>query len=313
MKFARSKLARAVYAAARWVAVLLCAAIGSFVVMDLLPGDAATMIARTSDQARVEAIRADLGLDRPLLDRLWEWFSGLFFTGDGGNLFGSDLSVWQASGVAARNSAFLIAVALPLLLLIGVGTGILAGLAPSSWRDRLTSVGAQATLAIPDFAITALLLALLAGAVKIAPAVSLVPPGGTPAERPESLIVPALAIALIGGAWLQRLVRAAVVDAQALPYVRAAHLSGMHPLAVFWMHTLPAAFGQIAQAAAATIPYVVTGTVVVENVVGYPGIGTAITRFVTARETVAVATLTTIFAAIAVASFAIADAIGGRK
>ncbi|MDT9409672.1 hypothetical protein P8T85_10830 [Corynebacterium rouxii] len=55
---------------------------------------------------------------------------------------------------------------------------------------------------------------------------------GTPLDRPDSLIVPALAIALVGGAWLQRLVRAAIVDAAALPHVRAAHLAGHHSAAV---------------------------------------------------------------------------------
>ncbi|ALA67496.1 ABC transporter permease [Corynebacterium lactis RW2-5] len=298
---------------ARWLAVLLCAALGSFIVMDLLPGDAATVIARTSDQARVDALRTDLGLDRPLLARLWDWFSGLFFFGDGGMLFSSHRTVWEASAVATRNSAYLVAVALPLLLCIGVGAGIFAGLAPSSWRDTITSFAAQSTLATPDFAITALLLAVFAGALRLAPAVSLVPPGGTPADNPEALIIPALAVAVIGGAWLQRLVRAAIVDARALPHVRAAELAGMHPVSVLRLHTLPAAAGQIAQACAGTIPYVVAGTVVVENVVGFPGIGTAVTRFVATRETVAVATLTTVFAAITVASFALADFLGRRR
>ena len=87
----------------------------------------------------------------------------------------------------------------------------------------------------------------------------------------------------------------------------------MHPLSVLRLHTLPAAFGQIAQASAATIPYVVAGTVVVENVVGYPGIGTTVTHFVVSRETVAVATLTTVFAAVTVASFALADVIGRNR
>ena len=52
---------------------------------------------------------------------------------------------------------------------------------------------------------------------------------------------------------------------------------------------------------------------VVENVVGFPGIGTAVTHFVVARETVAVATLTTVYAGITVVSFALADFLGGRR
>lgn len=281
--------------------------------MDLLPGDAATIIARTSDPARIAAVRSQLGLDQPLFIRLGDWFTKLFLFGDGGNLFASNRTVWEASAVAARNSVYLVAVALPALLLIGVGTGILAGLKPTSWRDRLTSTGAQATLAVPEFAVTSLLLFLLAGIAGIAPAVSLVPPGGTPADNPKALIIPALALALIGGAWQQRLIRAAVVDAQALPYVRAAHLSGMHPFKVACLHTLPAAIAPIAQICAATVPYIVTGTVVVENVVGYPGIGTAITHFITVRETIAVATLTTVFAAITITSLVLADVLGSHR
>lgn len=185
---------------------------------------------------------------------------------------------------------------LPLLLLIGIVTGTIAGLHPTSIRDRVLSTGAQTTLATPDFAVTTILLIVLAEVLNVAPAVSLVPPGGIPFDRPASLLVPTLAIATIGGAWLQRLVRAAVVDAAALPHVHAAHLAGYHPVSVAIHQTLPAAVGPILQACAATVPYAVTGTVVVENVVGFPGIGTLIATFIAARETIAVATPTAVLA-----------------
>lgn len=196
---------------------------------------------------------------------------------------------------------------LPLLLLIGIVTGTIAGLHPTSIRDRVLSTGAQTTLATPDFAVTTILLIVLAEVLNVAPAVSLVPPGGIPFDRPASLLVPTLAIATIGGAWLQRLVRAAVVDAAALPHVHAAHLAGYHPVSVAIHQTLPAAVGPILQACAATVPYAVTGTVVVENVVGFPGIGTLIATFIAARETIAVATPTAVLAGITIFAFILAD------
>lgn len=185
--------------------------------MDVLPGDAASTIARTTDPATVDAVRSRLGLDDPLLVRLGEWATALFLHGDGGHLYASGIPVWEAAASSARNSTYLVACALPLLLLIGILSGVFAGLRPTALRDHILSTGAQTTLATPDFAVTTVLLVLCAGVLHLAPAVSLVPPGGTPLDRPDSLIVPALAIALVGGAWLQRLVRAAIVDAAALP------------------------------------------------------------------------------------------------
>lgn len=291
----------------RWPAVLVGAAALTFALMDWLPGDAATVIARTSDVARIAAVRADLGLDRPLAERMAEWAAGLVFRGDGGSLFASGAPVWEVAAVPARNSVILVAVALPLLMGVGIASGALAGMRPGSGRDRAMSAGAQATLAVPEFALTTLLLVVLAGVARVVPAVSLVPPGGTPLDRPSVLVVPALGIALTGGAWLQRMVRAAVADAALLPHARAAALSGAHPATVLFRHVLPSAAGPVAQACAATVPYAVTGTVVIENVVGYPGAGTLMANLIANRETVAVASLTVAFAAVTVASFAVAE------
>lgn len=311
MRFGPQPARSAFAGAVRWLSVLVGASALTFVLMDWLPGDAATIIARTSDAGRIEQVRADLGLDRPLAVRLAEWASALVLHGDGGSLFSSGAPVWEAAAVPARNSAILVAFALPSLILLGVVTGAVAGARPGSARDGAVSTGAQTTLAVPEFALATLLLVVLAGLLRVAPAVSLVPPGGTPLDRPAALIVPVLGIALTGGAWLQRMVRAAVVDASLRPHVRAAALAGMHPAAVMFRHTLSAAAGPIAQACAATVPYAVTGTVVIENVVGYPGAGTLVAGLVSARETVAVSSLVVIFAAITVAAFAVAERMSG--
>lgn len=297
--------------AARALAVLLLAAALSFVIMDSLPGDAATALSPTTDTARVAALRAELGLDRPLLVRLWEWLSGLLFRADGGRLFGSGMGVWEAAAGAARNSLFMVCCALPALVVIGVVSGAVAGLAPARWRDRVLSVGAQVTVATPDFAVATVLLTLLAGVWGLVPAVSVLPPGGSPWDRPSALVVPALSIALVGGAWLQRMVRAAVTDAASLPHIQSLRRAGMHPAEVALRHTLVVAAAPIAQACAATVPYVLAGTVVVENVVGFPGVGTLLASFIAGRETVAVASITAVFAALTIGSFGVADLLSG--
>ena len=296
----------AVRTVVRFAAVVLCSGSVIFLIMVWLPGDAATVAVHTPDPERIAELRAQMGIDQPTLHRLLSWWRGLLH-GEGGTLHGSERSVWSAIEIPVRNSAILVAFAWPLLVILGCTLGIAAGTAAGSARDTGLSTGAQATLAVPEFATTTLLLVIFSGILHLVPAVSLVPPGGTPLDRPDGLFVPALGIAVTGGAWLQRMVRAAVADAHVLPHVAAARLSGMHPLAVLVRHTLPAASAPVAQACAATVPYAVTGTVVVENVVGFPGIGTLVANLIANRETEATATVTVLLAVITMAAFLVAD------
>ncbi|WP_448852815.1 ABC transporter permease [Corynebacterium sp. 335C] len=283
----------------------------TWAVMSLLPGDPAVLASQTGDPATVARLRAEMGLDRPFAVRWADWAAGIA-TGDGGRLLAAGTPTWEAVAGPARNSLALLSLTLPLILLLGWATGAAAGMRAGSRRDAAISGGAQATLSVPDFALTTLLVVVLAGVLRWLPAVSILPPGASPFDRPEALVIPVIAVVLPGAAWLQRMVRGAVADAAARPHVRAARLAGEHPLGVLLRHVAPVARGPLAQASAGVVPYAIAGTVVVENVTGYPGAGAFLASLIAGREADAVASITLVLAGVTAAAFLVADLVGGE-
>lgn len=294
--------------------VLVIALAGSiaWLVMSTLPGDAATIISKTGDPATVAQLREELGLNQPTLLRWFAWFTALL-AGDGGTLFASGMPTWTAVAGPAKHSIALAILTLPSIIIIGWITGAAAGMRAGSLRDAALSGGAQVTLSIPDFALTTALIALLASGLRLVPAVSLIRPGSSVFSQPTALVIPVIAIVLPGAAWLQRMIRGLVADATAQPHVRAARLAGHHPLRVFFRYVAPTIRGPLAQATAGVVPYVLAGTVVVENVTGYPGAGVFLAGLIAARETTAVASITLVLAAFTTTAFLIADLIGPKK
>lgn len=294
-------------------ALLLTALAGTvaWAVLALLPGDPAVLAAQNGDPATIARLRAEMGLDRPLALRWGRW-AGALVRGDGGRLLGAGSPTWSAAAGPARNSLALLTLTLPLILALGWAAGAAAGLRAGSRRDTTLSGGAQVTLSVPDFALTTLLLAVLAGGLRLLPAVSLLPPGAAPHERPAALVIPVIAIALPGAAWLQRMVRGVVADAAAQPHVRAARLAGDHPLGILVHQVTPIARGPLAQASAGVVPYALAGTVVVENVTGYPGIGSLLAGLIAGREADAVASITVVLAGLTALAFTLADTVADR-
>ncbi|MDO4687002.1 MAG: ABC transporter permease [Corynebacterium sp.] len=286
----------------RGVVTLLLAAVVIYLLMDFLPGDAATQSLGPASVEQVAARRAELGLDRPVWERLAEWLVHMF-QGDLGNVLVSGKPVAALALPAARNTAILAAAAAPLVLLIGVAGGVFAGVR----KSRLVQGAAQTFIAIPDFTIATMLVILLAVQWQLVPQVSLVRPGKTPLDTPIILVIPAVALGIAAGSWLLRMVCSVIIDVAELPHIQAARFAGIHPWRVVWKHMLPVAAAPIAQLVAAVVPYLISGAVVVESVVGYPGIGGLLTGLVSQRETEAVASLTTVIAAITLLGFAIAD------
>ena len=162
-------------------------------------------------------------------------------------------------------------------------------------------------IAVPDFAVATLLVVILAAKFRLVPQVSLVAPGRSLLDSSNILVIPALSLGLAAGAWLLRMVRSVVADAAELPHVQAATGAGVHPAWVVIAHILPVVAAPIAQLIVAVVPYLLSGAVVVESVVGYPGIGGLLTGLVGQRETTAVASLTVTLAAVTLVLFALAD------
>ncbi|GAA4642262.1 ABC transporter permease [Gordonia humi] len=280
-----------------------------FFAVETLPGDAASASAQSTSTTVIDAQRERLGLDRPVLERFGDWLGGLM-TGRLGETADTGVPVADLIAGPMRSTAVLAVAALVPAVILGVTLGVLAGTRASGRLDRAISSASSALMATPEFVVAVGLLVLLSLWSGLLPPVSLFDTGSSPLTEPSLLVLPAATLAVVASAPLSRYIRAVVATENARDHVEAARLAGLSEPRVVRRHLLPGALAPMAQACASLTPYVVGGTIVVEQVFGYPGIGSLLVSRIAARDTVTVATVTMILAAIVAVSFCIADVCG---
>ena len=214
----------------------------------------------------VAALEAQYRLDRPLLAQYGAWL-GDIARGDLGPSFQyPDYSVAELIAQALPVSLLNGIAALALALLLGIPLGVLAARAHGRWPDRVLSFGAGLGLAIPKFVAAPLLILVFAVTLQWLPA------GGWDGTW-RSMVLPVLALAGPNLAYCARLTRASLLEVLGSDYIRAARGRGLSEARVLVAHALrPGLLPVLAWLAPALIN-VASGSAVVEQVFGIPGIG----------------------------------------
>ncbi|MEM1333290.1 MAG: ABC transporter permease [Actinomycetota bacterium] len=292
------------------VAIALVVSVAIFAAVELLPGDAATSIlGQNATPERVEQVREQLQLGAGPVERYTSWLSGVA-RGDFGESVLTQRPVWDVIETPVRNSLVLGAVAFGAMSLIAVTFGAVAGRRPGSRTDRIVSATAAGAVAVPDFVLGGVLIAVFASWLDLFPAVSLVPVGSSPLTDPVILILPAATLALFGGAFGARLIRAVVADASSAPHVEAAVLAGLPERTVVVRHLLPPIIAPLAQVLASLAPYAVGGTIVVERLFGYPGVGATLIDQLAARDVTVVEAIGLLLTVVVLGALFTADVVG---
>ncbi|MCY3619717.1 MAG: ABC transporter permease [Acidimicrobiaceae bacterium] len=275
----------------------------------VLPGDpAARLLGDQGTPETIAALREKKGIDRPYLEQYSDWV-GSFLTGDIKSLT-SDVSIAETLTERWANTLTLAAVAFVLTVAIAMPLGVVSGMRAGHAGDHALSTGVLIGLSVPNFVVAGLLIVTFALTWNILPPVSVLSAGMAPLDRPEILVLPALALALPAGAWTSRYVRAAVADARTAPNVEAARLAGLSSTRVICRHLLPATLGTIAQAMANSGAFLVGGTVVVEQIFAYPGLGSMLASAVRVKDVPIVSSTSIVVVAMTIAMFTVADLIG---
>jgi peptide/nickel transport system permease protein len=295
---------------AAMIGVLVAVSGMLFFAVEILPGDAATTIlGQNASPERLEAVRDQLDLDRSPVVRYVDWLADAM-RGDLGRALITDRSVWSTIEVPVRNSVVLAGGAFICMAALALALGTVAGHRPGSAVDGASSAMTSLAASVPDFVLGTILIAVFATWWGVAPAVSLVPAGASPWDDPAILVLPVATMALVAGSYGARLVRAIVADASSSPHVDAARLAGLPAGRVLRRHVLPAAIGPLAQVVASLVPAAIGGTIVVERLFGYPGLGSAFTAQLAARDVAVVEAIGLLFAAVTVVALFMADVIG---
>ncbi|MGA0563751.1 ABC transporter permease [Ancylobacter sp. VNQ12] len=245
--------------------ILLGVAVITFVLLYALPADPAVLLAgRSATPQTVANIRHQLGLDLPLPVQFWNYLTNLL-QGDLGRSFNQKTAV--APLILARLPATLTLMAAGIAIEVAVGLtlGVIAAVRRDGPVDRLVMTLSFIGVSTPQFLVGLLLLYVFAVTLGWFPMSGY----GTPAH----LVLPALTLGILGAGWYARIVRSAMIDVLAQDYVRTAHAKGVPAWRVVLRHALPNALLPVIAMIGIDIGQFMGGTVVVEAVFGWPGIG----------------------------------------
>jgi len=263
---------------------LLLVSVITFGLLHLTPGDPARVAAGAdADQATVEAARARLGLNAPLLEQFWHWISHLF-VGDLGNSYVQSRPVLDMIIERAPVTASLVVLSLAASLLISLPLGIVAAVHRDTAIDRVSVLGASMGIALPDFFVGLLLVLAFALAVPVFPATGYVPLTENPALWFGHLVLPALALGTAVAAELTRHIRASLSDVLELDYVRTARSKGLGGWSVIVKHALRNAALPVTTVFGNQVARLLGGTVIIEQIFNLPGIGQLVVQSIFTRD-----------------------------
>jgi peptide/nickel transport system permease protein len=252
-----------------------------FIVMRVLPGDAAVaMLGTTATPDAIVALREHLGLDRPLWEQLLSYLWGLV-----------RLDLGQSLALRAPVRS-LLADAIPHTVLLtlggtlvgtslGVPLGVLAALKRGTWIDYLASTGAILGISVPVFVWGVLLLLAFSLEWPIFPSSG---GGNTPLEVLRALVLPSIATGLLLTGLVSRISRASVLQVLSQDYVRTARAKGLREWSVLSTHVLRNALIPILTVIGLNIGTLLSGAVVAETVFSRPGIGRVALEAILARD-----------------------------
>ena len=253
----------------------------SFAMMQALPGDAAFRIAAgrygydMMDAAAAEAVRLELGLNRPFLVQLrdWLWTLAQFDLGES-FVYGGPVS--QKIATQLGFSLLLAAGAVITSLLFALPIGIAAGLSPGGVIDRISLAVSILLRAIPAFALGIVLVLIFSVQLKLFPVAGF--------RGFSYLILPSLTLGLGLAAVSNRVVRDAVVEAMSTEWRLFARTKGLSANVTMRRHVLRNASLPVVTYVGVQMAYLVEGVVIVETVFAWPRIGHALVHAIFARD-----------------------------
>ena len=298
--------------AARGLLLCLLGSAVLFLLVQALPGDAASLAAGSGGPEAVARMRERMGLDVPLPRRYLSWLGGVL-TGDFGTTLNAGVPVWRAVATPLMATFTVMAIVLLALALVTLPAAVAAGARPRARASRGAAAAALGVVAVPEFVTAIVASAILCHWRGWLPVLSTPGGGQTVWERPIVLAMPSLCLWIVCSAFLFRRARALIAAHSRAAYVVEAELAGMPRRRVLLAHLLPSAAYGIGQLFAQIVPYLLGGTVVIEVVVSYPGLGYTLVTAVTDREAPTVMAIGAVLMLAAAVAFTLADLAGRRN
>lgn len=279
---------------------LIAASIIVFLVLEILPGDPAQVMAGyEASPETVEVLRKAYGLDRPPVERYLDWIGGLA-VGDFGISHAYHVSA--ANLIVERLPITLPLAALSLIIAIAVALplGMFAATHHNRAGDFAVMAASQVGIAIPEFWFGILLVLVFSVTLPWFNAGGF-PGWSDPLAALQSLLLPALALGLSQASILARVTRSAALDTLREDYVRTAWAKGLSRRRIVWHHVFRNALIPVTTIIGLQMAFLIAGTIVIENVFFLPGLGALTLSSIANRDLIVIKDLVMLITAMVVA------------
>ncbi|MFI4980654.1 MAG: ABC transporter permease [Nevskiales bacterium] len=266
------------------VPVILIVAVLTFLLMHLLPGDPAVVIA--GPEASLEAvdrIRRQLGLDRPIPEQLVVWLANIA-RGDLGRSLVLNQSVLQAVAERLPVTFSLTLLSLAITVPAGVVLGVLAACWRNTWVDSAVMLLALIGVSVPGFWISILSVILFSVTLHWVPTSGYAPFASGVGPWLATLIQPAAVLALFQIGYLARMTRSAMLDVLDQDYIRTARAKGVSEWRTVAKHAFRNTLIPVVTVTGIILSLSIGGSVVIEQVFALPGVGRLIVQAILARD-----------------------------
>ena len=295
-----------------------------FFIIHLAPGDPTARFFNPNVSPEViEQMRRNLGLDQPLHIQYFRWLKS-FLTGDFGYSFGQMRPVAEILPETLWNTVQLMLVALVVIFAVGMLIGIIQAVRQYSATDNVLTVLALFFYSMPSFWFALMLILIFSlkasqwgwpdfltfpASQMTSVGYEFLSPGEKLADRFEHLLLPAIALGIGGAAGIARYMRGSMLEVVRQDYIRTARAKGLSERAVIFKHALRNALIPIITLLGLYLPYLLSGSVLVETIFAWPGMGRLIVDAIFQRDYPLVMATSFVVAVIVVAGNLLADVL----
>jgi peptide/nickel transport system permease protein len=266
------------------IPVLLLVAVLAFVLMHMLPGDPAVVIAGPdATPEAVDRLRQQLGLNRPVWEQLVSWLGNLV-RGDFGQSLMLNQGVFSAVLDRLPVTLSLALLAFVITIPVGVALGVTAAYYRNTWVDSVVMGVALIGVSIPSFWIAIIAVIVFSVELRWLPSSGYTPlsEGFTPWLR--SILQPAVILALFQIGYLARMTRSSMLDVLDQDYIRTARAKGMNEWTTVSKHAFRNSLMSVVTVSGIILSLLIGGSVVIEQVFALPGIGRLVVQGIMARD-----------------------------
>ena len=266
------------------IIALLIVSILAFLAFEIIPGDPArTILGTEATESRVQALREEMGLNRPLPQRYGQWVKD-FVTEDMGISYFYQIPVRDMIGSKIPITVTMTVMAFCFILLLAVPVSVLSVRYENGWLDRLFLILNQIVMSVPPFFI-GIIFTVLFGLV-----FKMFTPGGY-ISYTESipgflgyLVLPSLAIALPKAAMTAKMFRSSLIAEMRQDYVRTAKSRGNSPWQVLFKHVIRNGILPVITFLGMAVADIIANSIVIEQVFGIPGLGRTLISSISKRD-----------------------------